>query len=161
MSSRRRLAMIVAVLAPLGGCYESSIPLSSPEGSVTNPKLFGTWTCRDAGDETSVATLLVLPFDSARYYVEWRQDDETSRYAAHSSNVGEGAVENVREIGVEGSETTWIFMRATVTDDARLVLDVVEDDDLRGFEEARALREIRRRVKDETLYSGFAVCARP
>src|SRR5213592_4070021 len=82
-------------LAFLSGCYESSTPLGPAERGMVNPELLGTWTCRDAPEKGNVATLQVVAFDASRYYLEWHDKDETTRWAAHSSIVGGALLHNI------------------------------------------------------------------
>jgi len=144
----------------VSGCYESSTPLGPAERGMVNPQLLGTWICRDAAREANVATLLVVAFDSSRYYLEWRDKDETSRWAAHSSIVGGALLHNVRELKADGRDTKWSFMRALTPTESQLLLSVVEEDDIKKLSEPDALREIRRRVSDESLYQLWATCRR-
>jgi hypothetical protein len=147
-------------LALLGGCYESATPLGSAEHGMVNPEFLGTWACRDAAKDTKVATLLVVAFDSSRYYLEWRDKDETTRWAAHSSIVGGALLHNVRELKADGRDRKWIFMRVLAPTESQLLLAVVKDDELKKLGEPEAFREIRRRVRDESLYKPWATCQR-
>lgn len=156
----RRIAAIALVLPLLAGCYESSLPLGPAERGVVDPELLGTWTCRDTAKERNVATLTVVAFDSSRYYLEWRDKDELTRWAAHSSIVGGALLQNVRELKPDGRDTKWVFMRALSPTESKLSLSIVKDDDLKKLDEAQALREIRRRVHDEALYQPWAACER-
>ena len=154
------MRVILLSLAFLSGCYESSTPLGPAERGMVNLELLGTWVCRDAAKEANVATLLVVAFDSSRYYVEWRDKDETTRWAAHSSIVGGALLHNVRELKADGRDTKWVFMRVLTPTESQLLLWVVKDDDLKKLSEPEALREIRRRVRDESLYKPWATCQR-
>jgi len=152
--------VIVLSLAFLTGCHESATPLGPAERGMVNSELLGTWSCRDSANEANVATLLVMAFDSSRYYLEWRDKDEATRWAAHSSIVGGALLHNVRELKPDGRDTKWVFMRALTPTESQLLLAVVRDDDLKKLSETEALREIRRRVKDESLYKPWATCQR-
>ena len=161
MSLRSVAPAVVLSLAFLAGCYESSVPLGPADRGMANPELLGSWTCRDATKEKDVATLLVVAFDSSRYYLEWRDKDETTRWAAHSSIVGGVLLHNVRELKPDGRDTKWVFMRALTPTDSRLQLALVKDsDELKKMSETEVLREIRRRVRDESLYQPWANCER-
>lgn len=160
MSSRAIARVIVLSLVVLSGCYESATPLGPAERGMVNSEFLGTWNCRNAADEANVATLQVVAFDSSRYYLEWRDKDETTRWAAHSSIVGGALLHNVRELKADGRDTKWVFMRVLSPTESRLLLAVVKDDDLKKLGEPEALREIRRRVRDESLYKPWAACQR-
>lgn len=147
-------------LAFLGGCYESSTPLGPAERGVVNSELLGAWTCRSASKEADVATLRVIAYDASRYYLEWRDKDETTRWAAHSSIVGGALLHSVRELKPDGRDTRWAFMRALTPSAGELRLSLVKDDELKKLDEAEALREIRRRATDESLYQAWATCRR-
>jgi hypothetical protein len=152
------VAMVSLVF--LGGCYESSTPLGPADRGLVNPELLGTWVCRDA-KEKDVATLVVVAFDPSRYYLEWRDKDETTRWAAHSSIVGGVLLHNVRELKPDGRDTKWVFMRALTPAQSRLQLSLVkESDEFKKLGEPEVLREIRRRVQDESLYQPWATCQR-
>lgn len=151
---------ILLSLAFLGGCYESSTPLGPAERGMVNPELLGSWICRDASKEANVASLLVVAFDASRYYLEWRDKEETTRWAAHSSIVGGALLHNVRELKPDGRDTKWVFLRALTPTASELRLWVVKDDDLKKLGEADALREIRRRATDDGLYQAWSTCRR-
>src|SRR5258706_2819421 len=160
-SSRAIARAVVLLFAFLSGCYESSTPLGPAERGMVNPELLGTWVCRNAANEAEVATLVVVAFDSSRYYLEWRDKDETPRWAAHSSIVGGVLLHNVRELKTDGRDTKWVFMRALTPTESQLRLAIVKDDDLKKLSEPEALREIRRQVRDEALFKPWAACQRP
>ncbi|MGE0358108.1 MAG: hypothetical protein AB7P08_14485 [Burkholderiales bacterium] len=147
-------------LAFLGGCYESSAPLGPAEQAVVNPEFLGTWTCRGAGKDEGAATLLVVAFDSSRYYLEYRDKEETTRWAAHPSVVGGVLLHNVRELKDDSRATKWVFLRALTPTASTLLLSLVKDDDLKKLSEPDAHREIRRRVNDESLYKPWRTCTR-
>ena len=157
--AKLRMALVLS-LAFLGGCYESSTPLGPAERGVVNPELLGAWTCRSASKEKDIASLRIVAYDSSRYYLEWRDKEETTRWAAHSSIVGGALLHNVRELKPDGRDTKWVFMRALTPAESQLQLSLVKDDELKKLSEAEALREIRRRVGDESLYSPWATCQR-
>ncbi|HEX4943447.1 MAG TPA: hypothetical protein VFV55_03780 [Usitatibacteraceae bacterium] len=160
VSSRAFSRVILLSFAILGGCYESSTPLGPAERGVVNPEFLGTWTCRNAADDANAKTLLVVAFDSSRYFLEWRDKEETTRWAAHSSIVGGALLHNVRELKADGRDTKWVFLRALAPTESELLLWLVKDDSLKELGEPQALREIRRRVKDESLYKPWATCMR-
>lgn len=157
----RDVAWIVLLTLPfLGGCYESSAPLAPAEQAVVNPELLGTWTCRGTAKEEGAGKLLVVAFDSSRYYLEYRDKEETTRWAAHASVVGGVLLHNVRELKDDSRATKWAFLRALTPNPSTLLLSVVKDDDLKKLGEPDAHREIRRRVNDESLYKLWRTCAR-
>lgn len=161
MDYARGIARLLLLSAAfLTGCYESSTPLGPADRGAINAEFLGTWTCRRAGDEANVASALIMAFDASRYYLEWRDKDETTRWAAHSSIVGGALLHNVRQLKPDGRDTKWVFMRALSPVESELLLSVVKDDDLKKLSEPDALREIRRRVKDENLYKMWATCRR-
>jgi hypothetical protein len=161
LAFRRALAAFALVsLGLLSGCYESSTPLGPADRGMVNPEILGSWNCKSAADESNVATLLVLAYDSSRYVLEWRDKEETTRWAAHSSIVGGALLHNVRELKPDGRDTKWVFLRALTPTESDLALAVVKDDDLGRLSEPDALREIRRRVRDESLYKPWATCQR-
>lgn len=160
MRSRAIALISLLSLAFVSGCYESATPLGPADRGAVNPELVGAWTCRDADKEASVATLLVVAFDSSRYYLEWRDKEETTRWAAHSSIVGGVLLHNVRELKLDGRETKWVFMRALTPTESQLQLWLVKEEGLKKLSEPDALKEIRRRVKDESLYKLWSTCKR-
>lgn len=160
MNSRTITGAVVASLAFVGGCYESATPLGPADRGVVNAELLGTWSCRDASTEASVASLRIVAFDSSRYYLEWRDKDETTRWAAHSSIVGGSLLHNVRELKGDGRDTKWVFMRVLTPTESQLRLAIVKEEDLKKHGEPEAFREIRRRVRDESLFEPWATCQR-
>jgi hypothetical protein len=157
--SRHCLAILLSVFC-LGGCYESTTPLGPADRGAINPELLGAWTCRSAGDKAGGATLLVVAYDASRYYLEWRDKEELTRWAAHSSIVGGALLHNVKELKPGAGDAKWVFMRALTPSPSRLSVSLVKDDDLKKLSEPDALREIRRRVADEALYAPWATCQR-
>ncbi len=158
----RRLALaLVAALAFLSGCYESSRPLGPADRGQVDPELLGEWACRSAGKDPKDASLAVLAYDDRRFVLRWREGDETTHWAAHSSIVGGGLLYNVRELKPDGRATKWVFLRALSPARGELSLSVVKDEALKGLAEPAALGEIRRRVNDEALYEPWASCRRP
>ncbi len=166
-ASRMIVWVIVLSVASLAGCYESKTPLGPAENGIVNPAILGTWICRspdtDANKE-DIATLRIIAFDASRYYLEWVEDDKTTRYAAHSSSVGKALLHNVRELKKDGrGDAKWEFVRVQSPGESELQVDLVKDEDfhLKKIGEAEALREIRERVNEDALYYPFAKCLRP
>lgn len=160
--SRARFAArsLLASLALLGGCYESNVPLGPAERNAIDPELLGTWTCKREAEPAKGATLLVVAYDASRYYLEWRDPEETTRWAAHSSIVGGALLYNVRELKPDGRATKWVFLRALTPADSQLRLALVKGEPLKDLGEAQALAELRRRASDESLYEPWASCKR-
>jgi hypothetical protein len=99
-----------------------------------------------------------MAFDSRQYYVEWREDEKVSRYAAYSSGVRGVRLFNVRELKGTTKPAEWLFLRARRAGKDRLELSVVKDDTLKDLREPEALRQIKQRAGDETLYGLWASC---
>jgi hypothetical protein len=152
-------ALVLVSLALLSGCYQSSEPLGSPDQSQLDSKLVGTWICRSANpDSKEEATLRVMPFDERQYYVEWADGDELTRYRAYSSQINGITLVNIRELVAPLGGDRWAFVGYHLAQDGSLRLSLVRDDALEGFTGKAALQEIRKRVREDSLYVNFAVC---
>ena len=155
MPPASRILCCVAALA-LSGCYESMHPLGPSSRGTIDKTLVGNWDCQPPRGEQSEdrATLQVQPFDPRQYYIEWKEKEKSTRYRAYGSPIGPTVVLNVQELRTN----KWVFARYQIGSDGRLSIAVVVDDALKGLSELEALRAIKARVMDDTLYKGFAVC---
>lgn len=148
--------------AVMAGCYESSHPLSKAGQVRYDVALVGSWRCvpdttENSGDR---AVLEVLPFDDFQYYVEWREQQEITRYRAYGVRLNKSVLLNVRELRQGAPAGKWVFVRYRLEGTGKLKLAVVSEKALRGRDEAEHLRDIRSRAADDTLYEPFAVCVR-
>jgi hypothetical protein len=125
-------ALVVVVL--LGGCYESTVPLSSSMDAEIDPALTGEWELLDSGDKPD--RLLILPFNEHEYYIEWVDFDEDSdeeermRFRAFATPVGNRMFANVQNIDLK-SDHTYIFFRYTLEPDGQLVLQGLDQSNLK------------------------------
>ena len=149
----------VALPLLAAGCYESSQPLGPADRGVLDLRLAGTWRCVDSADKpTQLAHLLIVPFDRSQFFIEYREEGKTERYRAYATPVQDKVLYNVAEIKPR-SAPRWAFHRAVFRPDGSLVLWIVDADQLKEKDEAAVLKEIARRVDDDTLYKRWAACA--
>jgi hypothetical protein len=155
-----RLACLGLVLAA-AGCYESTEPLGPPEAGVVDASLLGTWRCVPSleKDSKDVARLVVMRFDRSQYYFEWREDAKVDRYRAYSTQLPGRALLNVVELKPAGTASSWMFLRVMPRREGAFSVWVVDKDAVKAAGEAAALKEIARRVEDESLYKPWAECA--
>lgn len=161
--SRRRQALgriaCMALLMAAAGCYESTEPLGPAEGGSVDPSLVGVWRCENPSDpKAEVAHLVAMPFDRTQYYLEWRDEDSVKRYRAFTTQLKEGSVFNVIGIAPDASAAKWVFLRAARAGDGVLSLSIVKHEALKDPDPPAALKEIARRVSDDSLYRPWAVC---
>jgi hypothetical protein len=154
------LALALVVILTAGGCYESSIPLGEPGAVGIDPALVGEWRCVPPPEDPSneEATLTVMPFDAAQYYAEWVEKNEKDRYRVYGTRVGRVVLLNVHS--VPASSGKWAFFRYRIDPAGELHLSMVSDKAMAGLDERAALRAIRNRVAEETIYVPVAVCTR-
>ena len=150
--------MAVALLG--AGCFGSSIPLGPPERGEIDKTLLGTWRCTDPTQSPDKsATLRVVPFDKHQYYAEWHEGDDVQRYRVYSTPIRGERLLNVEDLTFRMRGPEWVFLRAKHGGDGRLRLSFVKEDSLKGLAPARAVRAIKRRVADDSLYEDLAICA--
>ena len=156
--SRRGVAcMAVALLG--AGCFGSDVPLGPPERGAIDKTLLGTWRCTDpAQSPDKSAALRVIPFDKHQYYAERRESDDIERYRAYSTPIRGETLLNVEDLSFRMRGPEWVFLRAKRGSDGHLRLSFVKEDSLKGLDPATAVRAIKRRVGDDSLYEDLAVC---
>jgi len=152
----------MASLLLAAGCYESTQPLGPPGDAPLDRDLAGTWRCfNDLDPPKGFAHVLVVPFDRAQYYVEWREENKIERHRAYATKVKDAWLYNVVQIKSKGDAPPWRFLRVTTRADRSVSLDLVNGDAVKEQkDEAGALAEIRRRVGDESLYAHWLACTR-
>lgn len=159
MTLRVRNVIGAALFLVLPGCYESTEPFGPPDGTSLDRSLLGTWQCREPeGKSDQVATLFLLPYDDRQYYIEWREDQDVSRYGGHSSKMNGEMLVNVRELKDKPRKTSWVFFRAKRDAEGGLDLAIVNKDALKATDDRAARDEVARRVKDDSLYAPWAKC---
>jgi hypothetical protein len=148
----------VLLFVPLAACYQSTVPLGSPERGTIDRALVGSWSCVDPKDASNRAVVTFVPIDRHRYAIEWREaPDHVTRYQAYATPVGREALLNVQETGSR-ADPRFVFLRARPTAGGGLSIGVVQDGALKRRTGPAAIREITRRVADPTLYGPFATC---
>ena len=161
--------MTLRILRPilgLGAClqaacfFQSETPLGSAKEGILETAFFGTWHCVSPKDSGDTATLLLAAFDEKQYFVEWTERDDVSHYRMYSTKVGQERVLNAQPLASQPDNTAWVFLKLRIGGDGRLVVDMVDEDAMKGLKGKKALAEIKRRVADPTLFSRFADCSR-
>jgi hypothetical protein len=149
--------LIVTAAVALSGCF--SDPLGKPGSVPTDVELLGKWRCTSVGDgEPKEGTLEVLRFDDSQYYAEWKDAEESARYRAYGTRVGDTTLLNVEELDGKFTPWPWAAVRAVVGKDKKLALALVTAQALRASDEKGMKREIRQRVHDAQIYHAFADC---
>lgn len=159
MEPMRPGALLISVILT-AGCYDSREPIGRPGKGAIDARLLGEWTCHPPKpDRTGSSSLWVARFDSTQYFIEWHEGSDVTRYRGYGPAVTGSQLVNIVELTFERAVDHWVFVRYQLKASGRLELSVVDKEALRGFDGKAALREIRRRVDDETLYTPFAACA--
>src|SRR4051812_24219159 len=76
---RQSFALTIFALAGLlllGGCFETSLNLVSPDSAKVDLSYVGDWTIssKNADGTTDSNDLIVRNFDGKQYYVEWKEE---------------------------------------------------------------------------------------
>ena len=71
----KRVALVLSIALILAGCYETTVPLGSPEQAKVDRNLAGDWSFPAAGDQKAVS-LVLRNLDDKQYYVEWQEAGE-------------------------------------------------------------------------------------
>jgi len=161
--SRRGLTWFGCLLIAAGlcGCFESSVPLSPPGKVHRDGALVGSWRCGSNDAKSDDAAILqVFPFDDAQYYAEWTEIEETTRYRAYGSRAGDVILLNIQGLTAGSSAGTWLFLRYRLDPPGTLKIALVSNESLKGLDESAALKAIRRRAADDTLYESWTTCSR-
>ena len=95
-------ALILAAAGLMAGCYETEIPLGTPEDAKVDRTLVGDWAFPASGD-AKAATLIVRNIDDKRYYAEWQQDEKSSRGVAIVVPIKDAQFAQFRSLTDDGS----------------------------------------------------------
>ena len=166
--TRKVLGVILLVLlvSPLWGCYESDFPLGPSAAGTIDPKLLGTWRCvqGEAGQNKSFL-ITIMPFDEKQYCIDVAMEGEKPiHYRAYSSSVRNTNLLNVQELRpkTEPSAQKWFFVRYTLLKQSILQVEVVRDKPFKGVDASpEAVRKVLdRMVERPELYQDYCVCAK-
>jgi len=154
-----QLAALLLLAVPAAACYESTQPVGPMAASTIDSAFVGTWTCVDPKDAANRATLISRCLNAHQYEVEWREPgDHVTRYHVHATVLGAERLFNVQEIDTAHPKTSFGFVRARLDASRQLTMAIVEADAVKPKTGADAIRTIRARVGDPTLYGPFATC---
>jgi len=155
---KHRAAPPLALMAlSLCGCL--SVPLGHPEAKAMDTRLLGKWRCSSAqAGSSETAGLEVVRFDDSQYYADWREGDRVARYRAYPSKIGPVTVLNVEELNGRFTPWPWAIVRATVDDAGALTLEMVDGKQIQAKDENAAIREIKVRIGDRSIYQALAQC---
>ncbi len=161
MTLDRRPLALVALAVCACGCYESTAPLSPPGQVPLDSALVGVWRCApDPNPHDEHSTLRVLPYDEFQYYGEWTDEDGVTRFRAYGSRAGASVLLNLRPLQESRTPAKWMLLRYRLEGDARLRLATVAEHSVKGLKEDEALKRIRQRVLEESLYDDGSLCTR-
>jgi hypothetical protein len=158
--------MLMVLVLPLWGCYESDFPLGPPAAGTIDPKVLGTWRCvqGDAGQNKSFL-ITVVPFDEKQYCIDVAMEGEKPiHYRAYGSSVRKTTLLNVQELKpkIKPSAQKWFFVRYTLLKQSTLQVEIVRDKPFKGVDSSpEAVREVLdRMVERPELYQDYCVCAK-
>jgi hypothetical protein len=149
-------------LLEMTGCL-STFPLEPAPGKDVDPNLPGVWRCLPSEEDAmaDVATLTIRDATDRTYTVTFEvKGDDTSRFDAYATQVGDTTLVNLRELG--SGTSPWDYARYSFLLPNVLQVRVVQDTLFKDVERTpAAFREaIRRHLEDPALYGDFCVCVR-
>jgi len=165
-SGLRTVAMLAALLtAP--ACYTSEHPLDPTPQVALDPALLGAWRCLGAepAADDSAMTITIAPAGDRVYRATLQEDgdDTPDVYEAYGSRVGNATVLNVRELDEQQRpDGKWIFVRYALPRPQVLIIEVADEEALRGVESSPAAlrRALAKRGRGNALYRPTCVCVR-
>ena len=163
-----RTLVSVAVVLLLSACFESHTPLGPPGTVARGSSFVGTWQCRTPTMESNeIMTITVLPFDEQQLLLELKERTGASdieHYRFYPSEIvdksGPQILWNAQELGFSAKAYSWVFVRIKQLSKSKLVAQIVQDKALLGETESEKLSELRKRVRDETIYGESISCTR-
>ena len=167
-----RTLVSVAVVLLLSACFESHTPLGPPGTVARGSSFVGTWQCRTPTMESNeIMTITSLPFDEQELKESTLVDDiekasasDIERYRFYPSEIvdksGPQILWNAQELGFSAKAYSWVFVRIKQLSKSKLVAQIVQDKALLGETESEKLSELRKRVRDETIYGESISCTR-
>ena len=168
VTSKRPLLALVLIGAVLSlwGCYESSVPLGSPEAGTLDAAILGTWRCVQGGEKENKPFLITaMPFDEKQYYVGLDMEGEKAiHYRAFSAAIKGTTLLNLQELDPKTatSERKWIFIRYTLLKPNILQVELVRNEAFKGTDPSpSAVREVvEKKIESPEFYQDFCLCTR-
>lgn len=164
---RQLMALIlVSVVLFLCGCYESDVPMGSPEAGALDMAILGTWRCVQGGEkENKLFLITAMPFDEKQYYVGLDTEGEKpAHYRAFSAAVKGTILLNLQELDprTAAPERKWIFIRYTLLRSNVLQVELVRDELFKGRDRSpSAVREVvEKNIARPELYQEFCLCTK-
>lgn len=165
---KRQLVVLVliGVVLPLCGCYESEFPMGFPEAGNLDMAILGTWRCVQGGEkENKLFLITAMPFDEKQYYVGLDMEGEKPvHYRAFSAAVKGTNLLNLQELDSKTAapERKWIFIRYTLLRSNVLQLELVKDEPFKGIDRLpSAVREVvEKNIAKPEFYLEFCLCTR-
>ncbi len=171
-----RTLVSVAVVLLLSACFESHTPLGPPGTVARGSSFVGTWQCRTPTMESNeIMTITALPFDEQQLLLELKEStlvdgvertgaSDIEHYRFYPSEIvdksGPQILWNAQELGFSAKAYSWVFVRIKQLSKSKLVAQIVQDKALLGETESEKLSELRKRVRDETIYGESISCTR-
>jgi hypothetical protein len=125
------VAFVVLAFAFLvGGCYESSVPLTAPETATLDASLVGNWMEVSQGEDQPLTHMWIQPYDAHSYRVEFCCADfldrtmETDLLRAHTVLVDSVSFANVQSLE---AESPYVFFQYDLSDEGLLTLRPVAE----------------------------------
>lgn len=151
------LALPLVSVIGLTGCpFESSVPLGEPRSGALDPRLLGAW--QHAQADGTISNFVLLPFNSAEYYVELREDEkERERYRAYLVTVGGEQFLNINQVKAETTPGPFVFARYSISEDDVLTLRFVGDKAVPkplGSDQKRLVKFVAAHLKGNDLDNG-------
>ncbi|MFI5165629.1 MAG: hypothetical protein ACHQQS_03335 [Thermoanaerobaculales bacterium] len=151
------LALPLVSVIGLTGCpFESSVPLGEPRPGTLDARLLGEW--QHAQADGTISNFALLPFNSAEYYVELRENEqEQERYRAYLVTVGGEQFLNINQVKAERTPRPFVFARYSISKDDVLTLRFVGDKAVPkplGNDQKRLVKFVAAHLKGNDLDDG-------
>lgn len=158
--------VLIGVVLPLCGCYESDFPMGFPEAATLDMAILGTWRCVQGGEkENKLFLISVMPFDEKQYFVGLDMEGEKPvHYRAFSAAVKGTTLLNLQELDsrTAAPERKWIFIRYTLLKSNVLQVELVKGEAFKGIDPSpSAVREVvEKNIARPEFYQEFCLCTK-
>jgi hypothetical protein len=157
---------LAASTIALGSCYDFDAPIDPTPKYALDPALLGTWRClnADAKPDATPVNFVVTRARERVYSIRFEEKDAKNPelYEAHASEVKGHMLLNVRAVDPRFPTKPWTFARYSFLLPDVLRVQLVNDETLKGVEQAPAsLRTALERLDGNAeLYVDLCICVR-
>jgi hypothetical protein len=162
-SSAATAAALVLLVLPLLGCpYSAPFPIGTPAETPRDARLLGDWQC--VTPEGKNGSLTISPLESAEYafVLTAPAGEKEGEWRGHVASLKGTSVLNYREVKDGKPEDSWGFVRYLVPTPNSLVLDLADDELLKGLEQTpKAIGAAMDGPRGSEIFEPLLVCTRP